>query len=118
MLGDLIISPSVKNSEVTLENIVVRGDIRVEGAARITLKNVTAITINADHPQTTEYILSGETSVYQMNVSGGVIIDEKEVSEGYLGIKRLVADSSETLKKVTLRFGTIEQTVKSDSKKK
>ena len=112
VLGNLIISPKVGDGEVMLENIVVRGDITVKGGGKVTLKDVTAVTLNAQYPKTTDYILSGKTTVYQLNVGGASTIDESGLTNGYYGIKRVSADSSEMLKKVTLRSGTIEQTVK------
>lgn len=112
VLGDLTISSKVGNGEVTLENIVVRGDITVKGGGKITLKDVTAVTVNAQYPKGSEYLLSGKSTVYQMNVNGAVTIDESGLDNGYYGIKRVSAQSSEELKNVTLKSGTIEQTVK------
>ncbi len=112
VLGDLIVSSKVGNGEVTLENIVVRGDITVKGGGKITLKDVTAVTVSAQYPGTTDYVFTDKTTVYQMDVTGGVTIDESGLADGYYGVKRVSAESREALKKVTLRSGTIEQTVK------
>lgn len=112
VLGDLIISAKAGSGEVVLENIVVRGDITVKGGGKVTLKDVTAVIVNAEHPKTTEYVCVGKTTVYQMNVMGSVVIDEGGLANGYYGIKRVSAESSEMLKNVTLKSGTIEQTVK------
>ena len=112
VLGDLIISSKVGNGAVTLENIVVRGDITVKGGGKVTLKDVTAVTVTAGYPGTTDYILSGKSTVYQMNVTGSVTIDESGLTNGYYGVKRVSAQNSEALKNVTLKSGTIEQTVK------
>ena len=111
VLGDLIISSKVGGGEVALENIVVRGDITVKGAGKVIFKDVTAVEVNADYKKTTDYILEGKTTVYQLNVNGGATIDESGLANGYYGIKRVAAESREQLKKVTLKAGTVEQIV-------
>jgi hypothetical protein len=112
VLGDLIISPKVGNGEVVLENIVVRGNITVKGAGKLVFRDVTAVDVNADYNKTTDYILEGKTTVYQLNVNGAATIDESGLANGYYGIKRVSAENRELLKKVTLKAGTVEQTVK------
>ena len=116
VLGDLIISERAGNGDIILDNIVVRGDIVVNGGGKLTLDGVTAVTIRAASRYGLELFARGKTAVYEMEAIESVSIDERGLESGYYGIKRVSAQNGGQLKKVLLKFGTIEQTVKNSTR--
>ena len=116
VLGDLIISENVGKGSVCLENIVVRGDILVKGGKTVTLNGVTAVELNTMANSTVDYLVLGESSIYQLNAKGSATIDERGLKRGYYGIKRVSGENKKALEKVILKFGTIEQTTEKAKK--
>lgn len=89
--GDVIIASSVKNGWVVLENLLVKGSIVIEGAGKVTLRNVTAASMTAKRtdPSETAIVLEGETTVLSLIVRHHVSIDESRLKSGYDGIRKV-----------------------------
>lgn len=115
--GDLVISESVANGAVTLENIVVKGRILVNGAQTVTLRDVTAVQLIAQRGSgTTDYIVEGASTIHQMAAKNQLTIDETGLSENYAGIKDLTTEQGAPMwQQVTLLKGALEQVTANDA---
>lgn len=108
--GDITIADSVKDGIVTLENIVVRGKIIVNGGSQINLNDVTAIEVVSQYENnTTRYNIGGKSLIHQLTAGNDIIIDESGLKNGYTGIKAIVAPKGKKLRRVVLKSGSVEQ---------
>ena len=118
VLGDITIADTVKNGVVTLENIVVRGKITVNGGAVINLRDITAIELVSQREGAgTRYNVSGKSAIHRLTAGNDVVIDESGLKSGYSGIKSVEPLDGKKLRRVVLKSGTIEQTLPSQSSK-
>lgn len=115
--GDLVISESVGNGAVTLQNVVVKGRILVNGAQTVTLRDVTAVRIVAQRASgTTDYIISGASTIHQMTAKNQLTIDEGRLSGEYAGIKNLTTERGVPVwQQVSLLEGDLEQIITNDA---
>lgn len=109
--GDLVLSESVGNGAVTLENVVVKGRILVNGAQTVTLNDVTAVSLIAQRSSgTTDYIVEGASTIHQMTAKNQLTISESGLSTNYAGIKKLTTEQGTPVwQQVTLLRGALEQ---------
>ena len=115
VLGDLTVTPKAGKGDIELCNIVVRGKIVINGGGHVTFDGVTAPVIESNSRYGTEFLVTGETAVQQLVPYGKTVINESKLADGYYGIKRITAEDSDDLKLVTLKSGTVEQTVPKSS---
>ena len=115
--GDLVLAESVGNGAVTLENVVVKGRILVNGAQTVTRRDVTAVQLIAQRGSgTTDYIISGTSTVHQMTAKNHLTIDEGDLSGNYAGVKKLSTERGTPMwQQVTLLKGTLEQVTINDA---
>ncbi|WMJ82706.1 fibronectin type III domain-containing protein [Oscillospiraceae bacterium LTW-04] len=115
--GDLVISESVANGTVTLENIVVKGRVLVNGAQTVTLHDVTAVRIVAQRGSgTTDYIVGGASTIHQMTAKNQLTIDEGSLSGNYAGIKKVTTERGSPMwQQVTLSDGALDEVTTNDA---
>lgn len=114
--GDITIADTVSDGTVTLENVIVRGKVIVNGGAQIKLFGVTAIEIVSQYKNgSTKYSVGGKSFIHQLTAGNSVIIDESELKNGYTGIKSVAAPEGKKLRRVVLKSGSIEQTPYDDN---
>lgn len=115
--GDLVISESVANGAVTLQNVVVKGRILVNGAQTVTLRDVTAVRLVAQRASgTTDYVISGASTIHQMTAKNQLTIDEGRLSGEYTGIKELTTERGVPVwQQVSLLEGALEQVITNDA---
>ncbi len=108
--GDLVLSESVGNGSVMLENVVVKGRILVNGAQTVTLRDVTAMALIAQRSSgTTDYTISGASTVHQMTAKNQLTINEDGLSSNYSGVKMLTTERGAPMwQQVTLLKGMLE----------
>lgn len=115
--GDLVLSESIGNGAVMLENVVVKGRILVNGAQTVALRDVTAVQLIAQRGSgTTDYIFSGASTIHQMTARNQLTIDEGGLSSNYAGVKKLTTERSAPMwQQVTLLKGALEQAITNDA---
>lgn len=115
--GDLVISETVGNGTVTLQNVVVKGRILVNGAQTVTLRDVTAVRIVAQRASgTTDYIISGDSTIHQMAAKNQLTIDEGRLSGEYAGIKKLTTERGVPVwQQVSLLEGALDEVTTNDA---
>lgn len=115
--GDLVLSESIGNGAVTLENVVVKGRILVNGAQTVALRDVTAVQLIAQRGRgTTDYIVSGASTIHQMAARNQLTIDEGGLSSNYAGIKKLTTERGTPIwQQVTLLKGALEQVITNEA---
>ena len=115
--GDLVLSESIGNGAVMLENVVVKGRILVNGAQTVALRDVTAVQLIAQRGSgTTDYIFSGASTIHQMTARNQLTIDEGGLSSNYAGIKKLTTERGTPMwQQVTLLKGALEQVITNDA---
>lgn len=115
--GDLVLSESIGNGAVTLENVVVKGRILVNGAQTVTLRDVTALQLIAQRGSgTTDYSVGGASTIHQMTARNQLTIDEGGLSSNYAGVKKLTTERGTPMwQQVTLLKGVLEQVITNDA---
>ncbi|MFV0497164.1 MAG: fibronectin type III domain-containing protein [Candidatus Fimivivens sp.] len=115
--GDLVISESVGNGIVTLENIVVKGRILVNGAQTVKLHDVTSVRIVAQRGRgTTDYIIGGASTIHQITAKNQLTIDESGLSDNYAGVKDVVTERGTPMwQQVTLSNGALDGVTTNDA---
>lgn len=105
--GDLVLSEAVGDGTVTLENVVVKGRILVNGAQTVMLRDVTAVSLIAQRGSgTTNYIISGTSTIHQMTAKNQLTLDETGLSSNYAGVKKLTTERGAPMwQQVTLLKG-------------
>lgn len=117
VVGDLVISESVKNGTVTLENVVVKGRVLVNAAQTVNLNDVTAVHMIAQRGSgTTDYLVSGASTIHQFSARNQLTIDEGGLSANYAGIKKLSTERGVPMwQQVTLIKGSLEQVITNEA---
>ena len=111
VLSDLVIADSVNNGTITLENIVVKGRILVNGAQALSLMDVSAAQVIAQRTSgTTDYIIGGATTIHRFTARNQLTIDQSGLFANYAGVKALYTEAGTPVwQKVVLVGGSIDQ---------
>lgn len=115
--GDLVLSESVGNGAVTLQNVVVKGRILVKGAQTVTLRDVTAVQLVAQRASgTTDYIIGGASTIHGMTAQNQLTLDQGGLSSNYAGVKKLTTERGTPMwQQVALLKGGLEQVITNDA---
>ncbi len=88
--GNLYISSAVGTGEVTLENVIVKGQIIVEGGSKLTLNRTSAAeVILAKASGSSKLVVAGASTVDLLTVKSHADITETELATGFNGIDKM-----------------------------
>ncbi len=115
--GDLVLSESIGNGAVLLENVVVKGRILVNAAQKVTLRDVTAAQLIAQRTSgTTDYIIDGGSTIHEMTARNQLTLDLGGLSANHTGVKKLTTEPGAPMwQQVTILRGTVGQIVTNDA---
>lgn len=115
--GDLVLSESIGNGAVLLQNVVVKGRILVNGAQTVTLRDVTAVQLIAQRTSgTTDYIIDGASTIHEMTARNQLTLDLGGLSANHTGVKKLTTEPGAPMwQQVTILRGTVGQIVTNDA---
>lgn len=108
--GDLILSSSIADGAITLENVTVKGTIQVFGGKSIVLNDVTAAALTAQRAGgISDYQIKGASTIQIFTAKNRLTLDEGDLDSGYAGVRNLItASGAPVWQDVTLTDGALD----------